>query len=164
MSGESGVGGAAAGGGGGGSGVVGGLIEFGCRGKLLANGQCILSESERSLVSSLGGGRGGWWSDWWLIPILVLLVVLSERAYSLCRRRLSRGSGSVDSSEFSALQQSEGGDGAEDEDEAELQYGLSDTDAGEQQPKHGGVAQEAQLQKQQQQQQQAQQSNGAASK
>ena len=73
--------------------------------------------------------------DWWLIPVLVVLVVLVERCYTLCRRHLSSGNSSVDSSQFSALGQSEAGDGLDDDDgddDVELhEYGLSESDVDE---------------------------------
>ena len=142
------------------SGVAGGLMSFGCQfGESLVNGQCVSSGLSRSV-----GSADSWWSewlgDWWIIPVLVVLVVLGERLYSLCRRHMSSRSGAVDSSEFSALQQSEAGEGAdEDEDDVELHYGMSESDAEDTAHKHNKHPQEHG-----QQQQQQQQTNGTASR
>ena len=72
--------------------------------------------------------------DWWLIPVLVLLVVAGERLYSVCRRHFASRGGSVDSSQFSALQTVDTADGMDDEADggAELiENGLSDSETDE---------------------------------
>jgi len=137
----------------------GGLLELGCPGGqvLLSSGHCG-SAADRSSNTAAGNGWSDWIGDWWLIPLLVVLVVLCERSYTLCRRHIATRSGSVDSSEFSALQQIDTADGMDDEDEEVNDNGLSDNEADERHStsNHSTATSDNKQQQQQQQQQQKQ--------
>ena len=120
-----------------------GLIVCPSGASRLSSGQCLSSSVS---ASSSAGGWSEWVGDWWLIPLLVVLVVLCERLYSVCRHQLSSRSSSVDSSQFSVLQQTDAGDAMDDSDDDDVglhQDGLTDSDTGHTQhtqPAHSPAA------------------------